>query len=134
MAHFAKLGSGNIVERVEVVSNDIAITEQAGIDFLKKLYNEPYSVWKQTSYNTHHNKYYNLDRTLGDQSKAFRGNFAGVGFRYYENLNCFVEPRPHNSWTLNITGAFYEPPVEYPEDGNKYIWNESIKNWSIIES
>ena len=35
MAHFAKLGIGNIVERVEVVSNDIATTEQAGVDFLK---------------------------------------------------------------------------------------------------
>jgi fibrillarin-like rRNA methylase len=34
MAHFAKLGTGNIIEQVEVVSNDIATTEQAGIDFL----------------------------------------------------------------------------------------------------
>ena len=33
MAHFAKLGVGNIVERVVVVSNDIATTEQAGMDF-----------------------------------------------------------------------------------------------------
>jgi hypothetical protein len=36
MAHFAKLGVGNIVERVEVVHNDIATTEQAGADFLKQ--------------------------------------------------------------------------------------------------
>ena len=35
MAHFAKLGTGNIVERVEVVSNDIATTEQAGVEFLQ---------------------------------------------------------------------------------------------------
>jgi hypothetical protein len=34
MAHFAKLGIGNIVEKVEVVSNDIATTEQAGVDFI----------------------------------------------------------------------------------------------------
>ena len=34
MAHFAKLGVGNIVNRVEVVSNDIAVNEQAGVDFL----------------------------------------------------------------------------------------------------
>jgi hypothetical protein len=33
MAHFAKLGTGNIVEQVIVVSNDIATTEQAGIRF-----------------------------------------------------------------------------------------------------
>jgi len=46
MAHFAKLGIGNKVERVEVVSNDIATTEQAGVDFLKELYNEPNSFFK----------------------------------------------------------------------------------------
>jgi DNA phosphorothioation-dependent restriction protein DptG len=51
MAHFAKLGTGNIVERVEVVSNDIAITEQAGVDFLNNLY-KTRDVWKQTSYNS----------------------------------------------------------------------------------
>ena len=47
MAHFCKLGIGNIVERVEVVSNDIATTEQAGVDFLNNLYNTR-DVWKQT--------------------------------------------------------------------------------------
>ena len=50
MAHFAKLGVGNIVEQVIVVSNDIAINEQAGSDFINKLYNTR-DVWKQTSYN-----------------------------------------------------------------------------------
>ena len=38
MAHFAKLGINNTVEQVIVVSNDIATTEQAGIDFIKKLF------------------------------------------------------------------------------------------------
>ncbi len=38
MAHFAKLGKGNIVERVEAVSNDIATTEQEGVDFLHSLH------------------------------------------------------------------------------------------------
>ena len=38
MAHFAKLGVGNVVERVAVVSNDVATTEQAGVDFLNSLY------------------------------------------------------------------------------------------------
>ena len=40
MAHFAKIGAGNIVEQVIVVSNDIATTEQAGIDFLNNLYKD----------------------------------------------------------------------------------------------
>ena len=51
MAHFAKLGTGNIVEQIVVVSNNVAISEQAGIDFLNNLYNSR-DVWKQTSYNT----------------------------------------------------------------------------------
>ena len=33
MAHFAKLIVGNIIEKIEVVSNDIAITEKDGVDF-----------------------------------------------------------------------------------------------------
>ena len=37
MAHFAKLGTGNIVEKVLVVSNDIATTEKAGEDFLNSI-------------------------------------------------------------------------------------------------
>ena len=50
MAHFCKLNFWNKVERVEVVSNDIATTEQAGIDFLNNLY-KTNDVWVQTSYN-----------------------------------------------------------------------------------
>ena len=38
MAHFAKLGKGNKVEQVIVVSNDVATTEQAGVDFINNLY------------------------------------------------------------------------------------------------
>ena len=33
MAHFAKLDSNNIVERVEVVNNDVATDEETGIFF-----------------------------------------------------------------------------------------------------
>jgi DNA phosphorothioation-dependent restriction protein DptG len=62
MAHFAKLGVGNIIERVIVVSNDIATTEQAGVDFLNNLYNTR-DVWKQTSYNGN-----------------IRKNYAGIGY------------------------------------------------------
>ena len=51
MAHFAKLNDGNIVETVEVVSDNVASTEQAGVDFLNNLYGTN-NVWKQTSYNT----------------------------------------------------------------------------------
>ena len=50
MAHFAKLNNNNKVISVHVVSNDVATTEQDGIDFLNNLHGSDY-IWKQTSYN-----------------------------------------------------------------------------------
>jgi hypothetical protein len=115
MAHFAKLGKGNIVERVEVVSNDIATTEQAGADFLNNLY-KTRDVWKQTSYNGN-----------------IRKNFAGIGFTYDQARDAFIPPKPFNSWTLNEDTCLWEAPVAYPNDGQKYKWNESTLTWDIVE-
>ena len=70
MAHFAKLGKGNIVESVVVVSNDVATDEQAGVEFLKNLYNDQNAQWIQTSYNGN-----------------IRKNYAGIGF-FYGSANC----------------------------------------------
>jgi len=115
MAHFAKLGIGNIVERVEVVSNDIATTEQEGINFLNNLY-KTRDVWKQTSYNNN-----------------FRKNFAGIGFRYDDVRDAFIPPKPFDSWTLNETTCLWEAPVAYPTDGQNYKWNEINQTWEIVE-
>ena len=38
MAHFAKLDENNIVQRVEVVHNNEAPTEEAGVAFLNKIH------------------------------------------------------------------------------------------------
>jgi hypothetical protein len=114
MAHFAKLGIGNIVETVIVVSNDIAITEQAGIDFINKLYNTR-DVWKQTSYNNN-----------------IRKNFAGIGYQYDQQRDAFIPPKPFNSWILNEDTCLWESPVARPTDGQRYNWNESTKSWDII--
>tara|TARA_R100000654_G_C2634343_1_gene120685 strand:+ start:152 stop:529 length:378 start_codon:yes stop_codon:yes gene_type:complete len=124
MAHFAKLGKGNIVERVAVVSNDIATTEQAGVDFLNNLY-KTRDVWKQTSYNT-----YGGVHKLG--GTPFRKNYAGVGFTYNEQRDAFISPKPYRSWTLNEESCIWEAPVAYPEDGGIYNWNEQTKTWDEI--
>jgi hypothetical protein len=117
MAHFAKLGTGNIVEQVIVVSNDIAITEQAGSDFINKLYNTR-DVWKQTSYN-----------------RTFRKNYAGIGYTYDENKDAFIPKKPYNSWILNEDTCLWNAPVAMPitelEENQYYFWNESIINWEI---
>tara|TARA_R100001440_G_scaffold21160_2_gene34962 strand:- start:12661 stop:13008 length:348 start_codon:yes stop_codon:yes gene_type:complete len=115
MAHFAKLGAGNIVEKVEVVSNDIATTEQAGVDFLNNLYGTR-DVWKQTSYNGN-----------------IRKNFAGVGHRYDQTRDAFIEPKPFPSWILNETTCLWEAPVAFPTDGQRYSWNEENQSWNLID-
>jgi len=116
MAHFAKLGTGNIVERVEVVSNDIATTEQAGVDFLNNLYKSR-DVWKQTSYNA-----------------TIRKNFAGIGFKYDQTRDAFIPPKPFNSWTLNENTCRWEAPVAYPDDDQDYKWNEQNQTWDLINN
>jgi hypothetical protein len=125
MAHFAKIGKGNIVEKVAVVSNDIATTEKAGEDFLNNLHNSR-DVWKQTSYNT-----IGGEHTLG--GTPLRKNFAGIGFSYSQKLDAFVPPKPYNSWILNETTCLWEAPVAQPNDGQNYNWNETTQQWDLDE-
>ena len=109
MAHFAKLGTENIVETVEVVSNDIATTEQAGIDFLRNLYKDENAQWVQTSYNSN-----------------IRKRFAGIGYTYDQTRDAFIPPKPFESWTLNEDTCRWQPPIDKPNDNNFYFWNEDI--------
>jgi len=134
MAHFAKLKVGNIVERVEKLSNDVAITEQAGIDFLNNLYGTN-DIWKQTSYNTKGGVHYESDGITpsADQSKALRKNYAGIGFKYDQTRDAFISPKPFNSWTLNETTCLWEAPISYPTDGQTYDWNEDNQTWDLRE-
>ena len=115
MAHFAKLGIGNIITTIEVVHNDIATTEQAGVDFLNNLYNSR-DVWKQTSYNGN-----------------IRKNYAGIGYTYDEDRDAFIPKKPYNSWILNETNCQWEAPSAMPDDGEKYNWNEETTTWDIVE-
>jgi len=125
MAHFAKLGKGNIVLTVHVVNNDIATTEQAGVDFLNNLH-KTRDVWKQTSYNT-----FGGVHKLG--GTPFRKNYAGIGFKYDQTRDAFIPPKPFNSWILNETTCQWEAPVAYPDDDNIYTWNETTQTWETVE-
>jgi len=124
MAHFAKLGIGNKVTQVVVVSNDVATNEQASIDFLKELYKEPYGVWKQTSYNT----------SGGVHSKGgtpFRKNYAGIGYTYNPEKDAFIPPQVFSSWRLNESTCQWDSPIPYPNDGQEYKWNEAAISWEL---
>jgi len=131
MAHFCKLGVGNKVVQVEVVSNDVATTEQAGIDFLNNLYGTN-DVWKKTSYNTR-GGIHKLDGT------PFRKNFAGIGWKYDQTRDAFIPPQPYSSWTLNENTCLWEAPIAKPQltqeeidNNNYYRWNEDNKTWDLI--
>jgi hypothetical protein len=122
MAYFAKLGTGNIIEKVISINNSVITDsngieqEQLGVDFINKLYNTR-DVWKQTSYN-----------------KNFRKNYAGIGYQYDQQRDAFIPPKPFNSWILNEDTCLWNAPVAYPQDDNKYKWNEQTLSWDIVQS
>ena len=129
MASFAKIGLNNKVIEVhslhDNVLKDAAGVEQEvlGIEFLTNL--TGWAVWKQTSYNT-----FGGVHKLG--GTPFRKNHAGKGFTYDEDRDAFIPKQPYNSWTLNESTCQWEAPSAKPDDGKKYIWNESTKSWDEI--
>jgi hypothetical protein len=122
MAHFAKLGTGNIVEQVISINNAVITDnngveqEQLGVDFINKLYNTR-DVWKQTSYNNN-----------------IRKNYAGIGYTYDQQRDAFIPPKPYQSWVLNEQTCQWQAPVTYPADGKMYSWNELTLSWDLINS
>jgi hypothetical protein len=125
MAHFAKLGVGNIVEQVIVISDDVSNTEQQGIDFINKLYNTR-DVWKQTSYNT----FGGIHKKNGT---PFRKNYAGIGYTYDQNRDAFIAPKPFSSWILDEESCRWIAPKPIPNaplDENEFLfWNEETLSW-----
>lgn len=121
MAHFAKLGVGNVVEQITVVHNSVITdnngneVEKLGVDYLNKIYNTR-DAWKQYSYN-----------------KNFRKNAAVIGGTYDQQRDAFIPPKPYNSWLLNETTLLWDPPIPYPNDGQDYIWNEQTVSWKKID-
>ena len=121
MAHFAKLGINGKVIAVNVLDNDQMLNadgvedETVGQQKLQEISGWPAELWVQTSYNTIKGRYLNDDGTEhSDQSKAFRGNFAGIGDTWDETNQIFWKKQPHNSWTKNISTASWEAPITYP--------------------
>ena len=116
MAHFAKIGTGNIVLRVHTIHNNEAPTEEAGQEFLRKTHKNK-DTYKQTSYNTQGGVH-----LLG--GTPFRKNYAGRNYTFDEARDAFLPPRPYSSWTLNEDTCRWEAPVARPEDGKAYRWKE----------
>jgi hypothetical protein len=123
MAHWAEIDENKIVVRVLVGNNDEA---DEGFGWLEQNLG---GVWMQTSYNTRGGIHYTDGEPSEDQSKAFRGNYAGIGFTYDEDLDAFIPPKPFDSWILDETTFAWVAPVPYPEDGEAYTWDEDAGAW-----
>ena len=119
MATFAKIGLNSKVIESLSVHNDVLKDangmeqEALGIDFLTKL--TGWAIWRQTSY------YNNM-----------RKNHAGIGYSYDEEIAAFIPPKPYPSWLLDEDTCLWDSPTPYPDDGNKYEWNESNQSWDSI--
>lgn len=111
MSHFAELDENNIVLRVLVGDNNLP---NEGYDwFVENLGGR----WVQTSYNG-----------------TIRKNFAGIGYKYDEELDAFIPPQPFESWTLNAYTAKWMAPKPYPQDGRVYFWEEETLSWKEVEN
>ena len=107
-------------------------------------------MWIQTSYNTSGNKHYvhsETGQTLSeDQSKAFRGNYAGIGYEWDEDNQIFWPKKPYASWVKDTATAAWKAPIDKPaltaeqtsqnEAGTNewgYIWNEEGQSWDLTD-
>ena len=125
MAHFAKVVDGTVTQ--------VIVAEP---EFFETFVDSSPGEWIQTSYNTRGGVHYNPEtgEPSADQTKALRKNYAGIGFTYDRAKDAFIPPRPYASWNLNETSCLWESPVAYPDDGNRYTWDEATTSWvEVVE-
>lgn len=127
MAHFAQIDENNIVLQIIVIPNE---EEHRAEEFILNELNLE-GRWIQTSYNTRGNIYFDPETNAPseDQSKAFRKNYAGIGYYYDEEYDGFFIPKPFPSWTMNTETWLWESPVPIPETGGPWEWNEELGEW-----
>lgn len=123
MAHYAYLDENNIVTQVIVGKDE----NEDGIDW------EEYYGAKRTSYNTRAGIHYdpNTNEPSADQTKAYRKNYAGIGFAFDEERDAFIPIKTFDSWILNEETCDWEAPIPRPEEG-LWGWNEELGNWEEI--
>jgi len=121
MAHYAFLDGNNKVTEVIVGKDE----NEGGIDWEQHYSEIKGQICKRCSYNT-------IGGIHKNNGTPFRKNYPGHAFQYDESRDAFIPLKEYNSWTLNEDTCLWEPPIEKPNDGKKYRWNESIINWEEI--
>ena len=149
MAHFAKLGANGKVIQVLTLDNkdmlnaDGVEDEAVGQQYLEQHNNWAAQMWIQTSYNTSGNQH-----SSGDNSKAFRGNYAGIGYTWDEDNQIFWSKKPYPSWVKHIATASWKSPIgDAPDLTDEqtlqneagthrwvYDWNEDEQSWDLVDA
>jgi hypothetical protein len=111
MSHFAKIDNGIVTQ--------VIVAEQEVIN--SGLFE---GTWVQTSYNTHGGQH--------PDGRPLRMNYAGIGYTYDTTKDAFIPPKPYESWALNDATCLWDSPVPYPQDGNRYEWDEILLSWTEV--
>lgn len=125
MAHYAILDENNVVINVIVGRDE----------------DDPQYDWEQeyggkrTSINTRGGVHYEPYSSIpsDDQSRAFRKNYAHIGFTYDPVRDAFIPPKPYQSWILNEDTCMWDAPIPKPEEkpGQMYVWDEATLSWVL---
>ena len=123
MAHYALLDPNNIVVQVITGKDE----DEGEYDWEIFYSQETKLLAKRTSYNTVGGVH-----LLG--GTPFRKNYAGIGYKYDETRDAFIPPQPYPSWDLVEETCLWKSPVQMPDDGKKYKWNEDNQNWVEVNN
>lgn len=119
MAHYAFLDANNIVTEVIVGKDE----NEGGIDWEQHYGEFRGQVCKRTSYNTRGGVH-------DHGGVPFRKNYAGIGYSYDPQRDAFIPPKPFSSWKLVEQSCLWDAPIPYPNDGNRYFWDEETQQWN----
>lgn len=111
MSHWAEIDENNIVLRVTVGDNNDPNNDEGYQWLLDNLGGN----WVKTSYNANFGK-----------------KFAGIGDNFIAESGNFMPPKPFESWTWSESAWLWVPPIEMPQDGKYYAWEELTQTWNEI--
>jgi hypothetical protein len=123
MAHYAFLDENNIVTEVIVGKEE----GEDGADWEAHYGAFRGQTCKRTSYNTRGGVH-------SGGGTPYRKNYAGIGFTFDAGRDAFSPPKPYASWLLDEDTCLWNAPVPYPDDGNRYQWDEDSLSWVGYES
>jgi hypothetical protein len=113
MAHYSFLDLNNIVTEVITGIDETELIEGLHPEIWYGNFRN--QVCKRTSYNGN-----------------YRKNYAGIGYKYDEERDAFIPPKPFNKWILNEETCRWESPVQYPNDEKEYVWNDNKGVWEEL--